>query len=115
MLALLLRQPDHSRRIFGHGRATADLMGANDPIRSDQLQYDPPLHPKLPAHSGRSHSTPHLLDGLNLIRFRRQLVLRRRFRRLDFLFLDRPLLQLPLLVVAHRRPWSLASSQARNE
>ena len=49
MLALLLRQPDHSRRIFGHGRATADLMGANDPIRSDQLQYDPPLHPKLPA------------------------------------------------------------------
>jgi hypothetical protein len=46
MLALLLRQPDHARHIFGHGpratghghgRATADLMGANDPIRSDQL------------------------------------------------------------------------------
>ena len=65
MLALLLRQPDHSRRIFGHGRATADLMGANDPIRSDQLQHDPPLHPELPATTtGRSHSTPHLLDGL---------------------------------------------------
>ena len=59
MLALLQRQPDHSRRIFGHGRATADLMNANDPIRSDQLQHDPPLHPELPATTtGRSHSTP---------------------------------------------------------
>ncbi len=31
MLALLQRQPDHSRRIFGNGRATADLMNANNP------------------------------------------------------------------------------------
>jgi hypothetical protein len=56
MLALLQRQPDHSRRIFGYGRATAaDLMGANDPIRSDQFQHDPPLHPQLPATTtGRS-------------------------------------------------------------
>ena len=59
MLPLLQRQPDHLRRIFGHGRATADLMDANDPIRSDQLQHDPPLHPELPATTtGQSHSTP---------------------------------------------------------
>jgi hypothetical protein len=59
MLTLLQRQPDQPRRIFGHGRATADLMDANDPIRSDQLQHDPPLHPELPATTtGRSHSTP---------------------------------------------------------
>jgi hypothetical protein len=65
MLALLQRQPDHLRPIFSHGRATADLMDANDPIRSDQLQHDPPLHPELPATTtGRSHSTPHVLDGL---------------------------------------------------
>jgi hypothetical protein len=31
MLALLQRQPDHSQRVFGHVRATADLMNANDP------------------------------------------------------------------------------------
>ena len=65
MLTLLQRQPDQPRRIFGHGRATANLMDANDPIRSDQLQHDPPLHPALPATTtGRSHSTPHILDGL---------------------------------------------------
>jgi hypothetical protein len=65
MLALLQRQPDHSRRTFGHGRATADLMNANGPVRSDQLQHDPPLHPQLPATTtGRSHSTPHIPDGL---------------------------------------------------
>jgi hypothetical protein len=59
MLALLQRQPDHLRRVFGHGRATADLVNANDPIRSDQLQHDPPLHPELPATTtGRPHSTP---------------------------------------------------------
>ena len=50
MLALLQRQPDHLRPIFGHGRATADLMDADDPIRSDQLQHHPPLHPELPAN-----------------------------------------------------------------
>jgi hypothetical protein len=65
MLTLLQCQPDQPRRIFGHACATADLMDANDPIRSDQLQHDPPLHPELPATTtGRSHSTPHLLDGL---------------------------------------------------
>jgi hypothetical protein len=65
MLAFLQRQPDHLRQIFGHGRATADLMNANGPVRSDQLQHDPPLHPELPATTtGRSHSTPHLRDGL---------------------------------------------------
>jgi hypothetical protein len=59
MLALLQRQPDHRRRVFGHGRATADLMNANHPIRSDQLQHDTPLHPELPATTtGRPHSTP---------------------------------------------------------
>ena len=31
MLALLQRQPNHLRRIFGYGRATADLMAANNP------------------------------------------------------------------------------------
>jgi hypothetical protein len=49
MLGFLQRQPDHLRHIFGHGRATADLMNANGPVRSDQLQHDPPLHPELPA------------------------------------------------------------------
>ena len=74
MLALLQRQPDQPRRIFGHGRTTADLMNANDPIRSDQLQHDPPLHPKLPATTtGRSHSTPHLLDGLKSVKVTDQL------------------------------------------
>ena len=37
MFALCQRQPDQPRRIFGHGRASADLMNANDPIRSDHL------------------------------------------------------------------------------
>jgi hypothetical protein len=59
MLALRQRQPDHLRPIFGHGSATADLMNANDPVRSSQLQHNPPLHPKLPATTtGRPHSTP---------------------------------------------------------
>jgi hypothetical protein len=59
VLALLQRQPDHMRRIFGHGRATADLVDVNDPIRSDQLQHNPPLHPELPATTTeRSHSSP---------------------------------------------------------
>jgi hypothetical protein len=59
MLAFLQRQPDYLRQIFGHGRATADLMNANGPVRSDQLQHDPPLHPELPATTtGQSHSTP---------------------------------------------------------
>ena len=65
VLALLQRQSNHLRRIFGRRRATADLMHANDPIRADQLQHDPPLHPELPGYSDRAvHSTPHLLDGL---------------------------------------------------
>jgi hypothetical protein len=51
MLALLQRQPKHLRRIFGHGSATADLMNANDPVRSNQLQHDSPLHPELPANN----------------------------------------------------------------
>ena len=59
MLALLQRQPNHLRRIFGHGRATADLMDANDPIRSDQLQHDPLLHPELPVPTyGPPDTTP---------------------------------------------------------
>jgi hypothetical protein len=59
MLALRQRQPDHLRPIFGHGSATADLMNANDPVRSNQLQHNPPLHPQLPAiTTGKSHSTP---------------------------------------------------------
>src|SRR6202044_3390835 len=59
MLTLLQRQPDQPRRIFSQGRATANLMDANDPIRSNQLQHDPPLHPELPATTtGWSHSTP---------------------------------------------------------
>jgi hypothetical protein len=68
ILALLQRQPDQPRRIFGHRRTTADLMKANDPIRSDHLQHDPPLHPELPAITiGRSYSTPHFLDGLSAV------------------------------------------------
>src|SRR3978361_860923 len=31
MLALLQRQPNHLRRIFGHGGASADLMNPNAP------------------------------------------------------------------------------------
>jgi hypothetical protein len=48
-LSLCQCHSDHPRRIFGHRRAAADLMNANGPIRSDQLQHDPPLHPKLPV------------------------------------------------------------------
>jgi hypothetical protein len=34
-------------------------MNVNGPIRSDQLQHHPPLHPELPATTtGHSHSTP---------------------------------------------------------
>jgi hypothetical protein len=63
LLALCQRQSDHLRSVFGHRGSSADLMDANRPIRPDQLQHDPPLHPKLPATTtGRSHSTPHLLD-----------------------------------------------------
>jgi hypothetical protein len=59
MLALFQRQSEQPRRIFGHGRTTADLMNADDPVRSDQLQHHPPLHPELPATTtGRSNSTP---------------------------------------------------------
>ena len=65
ILALLQRQSNQPGRIFGHGRAAADLVRANDPIRTNQLQHHPPLHPELPTTTtGRSHSTPHVLDGL---------------------------------------------------
>jgi SAM-dependent methyltransferase len=65
ILALLQRQSNQPGRIFGHGRAAADLGRANDPIRTNQLQHHPPLHPQLPTTTtGRSHSTPHVLDGL---------------------------------------------------
>jgi hypothetical protein len=59
MFALLQRQPDHLRHISAYSRTAADFMNTNSPIRSNQLQHDPPLHPELPATTtGRSHSTP---------------------------------------------------------
>jgi hypothetical protein len=58
-LSLCQRHSDHPRRILGHRRAAADLMNANGPIRSDQLQHDPPLHPELPVTmTGPSRSIP---------------------------------------------------------
>ena len=55
------QQRKKPRRIFGVSRATADLM---NPIRSDQLQHDTPLHPDLPATmTGRSHSAPTFWTG----------------------------------------------------
>jgi hypothetical protein len=62
MFTLLQRSARSFAAHFGHGSATADLMDANDPVRSNQLQHDQPLHSELPATTtGRSHSTPHLL------------------------------------------------------
>jgi hypothetical protein len=67
MLALRQRQPDQPWCIFSYRRTTADFMNGGGPIRSDQFQHDPPLHPALPATTiGRSHSTPQVLDGLRL-------------------------------------------------
>jgi hypothetical protein len=65
LLTLVQRQPDRLRRIFSRGRATADLMNANDPIRSDQLQMTRHFIPnsRLQQRPG-AHSTPHVLDGL---------------------------------------------------
>src|SRR5450631_1375633 len=51
MLSLLQCQPTAAQ--------PADLMNADDPIRSNLFQHDPPLHPELPAtKTERSHSTP---------------------------------------------------------
>ena len=59
MLALCQGQPDHPRRIFAYRRTAANLMNDNGPIRSNQLQHDPPLHPALPVTTtGMSNSTP---------------------------------------------------------
>jgi hypothetical protein len=53
-LALCQRQSDHLGRIFGHRRAAADLVEVNGPVRSDQLQHNPPLHPELPVTHHRA-------------------------------------------------------------
>jgi hypothetical protein len=59
LLSVCQRQPDHLRRIFGHRRPAANLMNDNSPIRSDQLQHDPPLHSELPVTTTeRAHITP---------------------------------------------------------
>jgi hypothetical protein len=58
MLALCQRQPDHPWRVFGHRGAAADLMNADGPVRPDQLQHDPPLHPELPVTPEPPHGTP---------------------------------------------------------
>jgi hypothetical protein len=51
--------PINLRRIFCPRRPAANFMNDNRPIRSDQLQHDPPLHPELPATTTeRVHSTP---------------------------------------------------------
>jgi hypothetical protein len=64
LLSLHQRQPNHPGRVFARGFATADLMGANCSIRSDQFHHDPPLHLVLPvATTGRSYH-PQVLDGL---------------------------------------------------
>ena len=47
-LSVCQRQPDHLRRIFCHRCPAANFMNDNRPIRSDQLQHDPPLHLELP-------------------------------------------------------------------
>jgi hypothetical protein len=48
-LSLCQRQSDHPRRVFGHSGGATDLMNASGPIRSNQLQHDPPLHPAIPV------------------------------------------------------------------
>jgi hypothetical protein len=57
MLALIQRQPDQPRRVFGHGRATTNLMNANITrhfIPNSRLQK--PGVPIAPPPSGRSHA-----------------------------------------------------------
>ena len=65
MLAFLRRKPNHFRQTFGHGRAIADLMNANGPVPTDQLQHNPPLHSELPATNNRRSISAHLLDLLD--------------------------------------------------
>jgi hypothetical protein len=52
------------RPLFGHGRTVADLMNANDPIRSDQLQHDPHFIPNSRLQRPGGPIALHLLDVL---------------------------------------------------
>jgi hypothetical protein len=55
-LSLGQRQPDGPGRILVNGRAAANLVNADGPIRAGHLHHDPPLHPapRFPDQANRS-------------------------------------------------------------